>query len=437
MSASKRSPRFVAALAGTVALLAGCGLGSTTQPAEVDVSGEVKGTIKFQTMQLSPTFDEYLKTTVDAFEQAHPGTKVEWTDIPASAAARKISADAIAGTLPDVLDLDTGTLAPLGRQGLVVDMARSAADLQSSYVASAWQSFAFADTGAAALPWYLNTPVLISNKAVLGKAGLGSSPDPIGYDELLTRSAQIAKSAGVAGFQPTEAGLPTYLFTLGVPLVDAKSTKAVVNTPEAVAFLGKLRDLYRTGGIPQDSVTAKDRSEIETFSEGKTAYLEAGGSRLKIIKENSPAVFANVKVGKPLGDATKRTWVVAHGLAVPKASKNLPTALAFAKFMTSAENQLALAKVSSVFPSTTASLGDAFFSSGDGAGSDLTTVARGIAATSLRDGKTLVKPSAVDAEYATTLWAAVQPAILGKASPADALSDAETKLTKILQERQK
>ncbi|WBQ06077.1 ABC transporter substrate-binding protein [Kribbella sp. CA-293567] len=433
MTALQRSPWFTAVAVGAALLLSSCGLGGGSTTGEVEVGGEVKGTIRFQTMQLSPTFDKYLSGVVDAFEAAHPGTTVEWTDIPADAAARKTSADAIAGTLPDVLDLDIATLAPLGRKGLVVDMAKSASDLRGGYVASAWDSFALGDTGAAALPWYLNTPVLISNQAVLRKAGLLGSPEPTGYDDLLARSAQIAKSAGVAGFQPTGSSFSSYLLTVGAPLVDADSTKAVVNTPEAVAFVQKLAELYKTGGIPRDSITAKDRSEIETFSEGKTAYLESGGSRLKIIKENSPATFAEVAVGKPLGDATKRTWLVAHGLAVPKSSGNLPTALAFAKFLTSAENQLALAKQSSVFPSTTSSLQDPFFAIGDG---DLTATARRIAAASLRDGKTIVQPPAADSEYAAALWSAVQPAILGKSSPAEALADAEAKLTKILQERQ-
>ncbi|WP_165949304.1 ABC transporter substrate-binding protein [Kribbella turkmenica] len=432
MSAVRRNKWSTTAALAAILLLSGCGLGSTSSPESAEVTGEVQGTIKFQTMQLSPTFDDYLNGVIDAFEKTHPDTTVEWTDIPSDAAARKVSADAVAGTLPDVMDLDAATLAPLGRQQLVVDMASAAGDVKDGYVPTAWNSFGFAGTSVAALPWYLNTPVLISNKAVLQKAGFAAAPDPASYPELLDRSAQIAKSAGVAGFQPTEVGFPNYLLSVGVPLVNDDATRAVVNTPEAEQFVAKLAALYRSGGIPKDSVSAKQRSEIETFSDGKTAYLESGGSRLKIIQQNSPAVYAQVGVGKPLGDASSRTWLVAHGIAVPKKSGNLPTALAFAKFLTSAENQLALAKQSSVFPSTTTSLADPFFTAG---GSDLVVAARAIAAASLRDNKTTVKPSAVDAEFATTLWSSLQPAILGTVSPSDALSDAENKLTKILEER--
>jgi ABC-type glycerol-3-phosphate transport system substrate-binding protein len=426
------SAGFAVAALGTSLSLVGCGLGSSTPAEDADVSGEVKGTIKFQTMQLSPTFDDYLNGVISAFEKAHPGTKVEWTDIPSDAAARKVSADSVAGTLPDVMDLDTATLAPLGRRELVVDMATSAKDVKDTYVPTAWNSFTFTGSSVSALPWYLNTPVLISNKAILAKAGLAGQPEPASYTELLDRSAQIAKSAGVAGFQPTEVGFPNYLLSLGVPLVNEDSTAAVVKTPEAEAFVGKLAELYTNGGIPKDSVAAKQRSEIETFSDGKTAYLESGGSRLKIIQQNSPPVYSQVAVGKPLGDASSRTWVVAHGIAVPKKSQNLPTALAFAKFLTSAENQLTLAKQSSVFPSTLESLNDPFFTAGD---EDLVAAARKIAAASLHDDKTIVKPPAADSEYAKTLWSSIQPAILGKVGAADALADAETKLTKILKDR--
>ncbi|TDD45307.1 extracellular solute-binding protein [Kribbella antibiotica] len=411
-------------------LLSGCGLGGSTQP-EADTSGAVLGTITFQTIQLSPTFDDYLHGVIAAFEKAHPGTKVEWTDIPSDAAARKVSADSVTGKLPDVMDLDAATLAPLGRRELVVDMGTAAKDVKDTYVPSAWNSFAYSGNAIAALPWYLNTPVLIANQGLLTKAGI--EKQPANYDELIAQSKQLAEKAKVAGFQPTEAGFPSSLLTIGVPLVNDDSSEAKVNTPEAQKFVAALAELYKAGGIPQDSVSAKERSEIETFSDAKTAYLEAGGSRLKIVKQNSPALYGEVAIGKPLGDATKRTWVVAHGLAVPTKSANPATALAFAKFLSSAENQLALGKQSSVFPSTLASLNDAFFTSGDD--KDLTVAARKIAAASLHDGKTIVKPAAVDSEYAKTLWSAVQPAIIGKADPAAALGEAESKLTKILKDR--
>ncbi|MET7276781.1 extracellular solute-binding protein [Kribbella sp. NPDC005582] len=432
MAVRGRNARFAAITAGAALLLAGCGLGGSAQP-EADTSGAVTGSITFQTIQLSPTFDDYIHGLIAGFEKAHPGAKVEWTDIPSDAAARKVSADSVTQKLPDVMDLDVATLAPLGRRELVVDMATAANDVKDSYVPSAWNSFAYTGTAIAALPWYLNTPVLISNQSVLKKAGLDGRPAPANYDELIERSRQIAAKAKVAGFQPTESALTSSLLTIGVPLVSEDATQAKVNTPEAQKFVAALAELYQVGGIPQDSVNAKERSEIETFSDAKTAYLEAGGSRLKIIKQNSPAVYGEVAVGKPLGDAAKRTWVVAHGLAVPKKSANPATALAFAKFVTSAENQLALGKQSSVFPSTLASLNDPYFTSGDD--KDLTVAARKIAADSLHSDRTIVKSAAVDTEYSKALWAAVQPAIIGKADPAAALADAETKLTKILKDR--
>lgn len=432
MSVRQRTAAAAVVALGVTVALAGCGL-SAPPAATADISGEVEGTITFQTMQLSPTFDDYINGVISDFEKANPGTTVKWTDIPSDAATRKVSADSVAGTLPDVMDLDTATMAPLGRTNRVLDMADVASDVEGDYVDSAWGSFNFGKTSVAALPWYLNTPVLISNTALLKSAGIDSEKPPASYEELAEVSQEIAEATGKAGFQPTAIGFPNYLLSLGVPLVNDDSTKAVVNTPEAVDFLQTLADLYKSGGIPADSVTAAQRSEIETFQEGGTAYLETGPSRLKIIQQNAPDLFTSLAVDEPLGEDAGNTWVVAHGLAVPTTSKNQATALAFAKYLTSSDSQLALAQQSSVFPSTAASLEDDFFTA---APTDLATQARAIAGASLLEGKTLAKPAAVDSEFATTLWSSVQTAILGETSPEDALDAAETALTAMLQERE-
>ncbi|MBE1876578.1 ABC transporter substrate-binding protein [Myceligenerans pegani] len=419
---------FAIAIAAAVAL-SGCGL-SSAPSGDADVSGPVEGTITFQTMQLSPTFDEYINGVIDAFEREHPGAEVEWVDIPSDQAARKVAADSAAGSLPDVMDLDTATLAPLGRDGRVLDMAEHGERLRELYVPSAWSSFDYGATEVAALPWYLNSPVLIVNGDIVEAAG--SPAPPTSYTDLLDAAEQITRTTGEAGFQPTSIGFPNYLLSLGVPLVNESSTEAIVNTPEAVAFLERLAELHDLGAIPADSVTAAQRSEIDTFSQGDIAYLETGPSRLAIIEENAPAIFEDIDIAPPLGAADGTTWVVAHGIAVSATSENAATALAFAEFMTSPENQLTLAQQSAVFPSTTVSLEDPFFAAEP---TGPATEARGIVARSLFEGGTMAKPPAVDAEYASLLWSSVQTAITGETDAEEALAAAEAQLTELLQGR--
>lgn len=437
MSQLKRTGMSVS-VAGLAALsLVACGLGGEPGDAATaggsNVDGEVTGAITFQTMQLSPTFDDFINGLIEDFEDEYPDATVEWVDVPSAGTAQKIAADAASGNLADVLDLDVATLAPLARDGRVLDMAEVAGEDEADFVDTAWGMFAFGDVEVAALPWYLNTPILMMNTAVLDEAGLTPEDAPQTYREMLAQAEVIADRTDAAAFQPTVRELLNMMISYGVPMTNEDGTEAVVDTPEALELVEQLRDLYEVGGIPADALTAQQRSEIETFQEGRTAYLNTGPSRLGIVAENAPETYEVVEVGEPLRSEDAGAWLVAHGLAVPTTSANQATALAFARFVANAENQLALAQQSSVFPSNSGALEDPFFAE---PGDSVEERARAVAAESLRSGATYDRPhEAVDTEYEEELWSQLQLAIMGDQEPAEALARAEEALMAMLQGR--
>ncbi|WP_433471467.1 ABC transporter substrate-binding protein [Saccharomonospora azurea] len=433
MARSRRTTPLVPAVALAVTLTA-CGLGegpAGSADGRYDVSGEVAGEITFQTMQLSPTFDDFINGLIDEFENEYPEVTVEWVDVPTEGTAEKIAADAASGSLADVLDLDVATLAPLARDGRVLDMATVSAESKDSYVESAWRSFEFGDVETAALPWYLNTPVLVMNTSIVEDAGLDPADPPGTYAELVQHSSTIAEKTGRAGFQPTVRTLLNMMLSYGVPLINEDATEAVVDTPEALRLVNDLAELYRDGGIAADSMTAQPRSEIETFQEGEVAYFDTGPSRVTIIEENAPGTFESLAVAQGLESEADGAWVVAHGLAVPTTSENKATALEFARFVTSSTNQLALAQESTVFPSAVDALEDPFFSESGGTPQN---EARAIAAENLTSGRTApARHTAIDTEYEEELWSQLQLAIMGDEDPAEALTNAEQALTELLQ----
>lgn len=442
MSQLKRTTLTASAVAVAALTLTACGLngGGTDQTTGDDgaaghqeVTGEVEGEITFQTMQLSPTFDDFINGLIADFEDQYPDVSVEWVDVPTEGTAQKVAADASSGNLADVLDLDVATLAPLARDGQVLDMAQVAADSQDTYVESAWRSFEFGDTEASALPWYLNTPVLLANSTIIEEAGLDPDDPPTTYAELIEYSGQIGETTEAAGFQPTVRTFLNMMLSYGVPMINDDATEAVVDTPEALQLVEELAVLYENGGIPADSMTAQPRSEIETFQEGGAAYFDTGPSRVAIIEENAPDTFEALVVSEGLESQADGAWVVAHGLAVPTTSEHQAAALEFARFVTNAQNQLALAEESTVFPSAVEALEEPFFTdSGDGPQDE----ARATAANALINDRTApARHTAIDTEYEEELWSQVQLAIMGDEDPAEALTRAEEALTQMLERR--
>lgn len=430
--------RLIAGTAVAALMLGACGLGEApseegqNSPDEGDL-GEIEGQITFQTMQLSPTFDDFVNGLIDEFEEEYPDVTVEWVDVPSDGTAQKIAADASSGNLADVLDLDVATLAPLARGGRVLDMAELSPESESEFVDSAWDSFEFEGIESSALPWYLNTPVLIMNTEILEAAGLNDDDAPDSWMEMFELSTKIASTTEAAGFQPTVRALRNMMISNGVPMVNDDATEAVVNTPEALSVVESLAELYENGGIPKDSMTAQPRSEIESFQDGEVAFFETGPSRIAIIEENAPEVFDNLAVAEPLESTGRGAWVVAHGLAVAETSEHKAAALEFARFVTSAEKQLELAKESTVFPSNNEALKDAFFTDSDGSAED---EGRAIAAANLASGQTApAANTAIDTEFEEELWSELQLAIMGDADPSEALERAEQTLTEMLEQR--
>jgi ABC-type glycerol-3-phosphate transport system substrate-binding protein len=84
---------------------------------------EANAEISLWTFWLSPTFDDYLKSTIARFEQTYPGVKVNWEDHQATFLDDYRNAMA-AGTAPDVANLsDTeGWVREFASKGLLLSM---------------------------------------------------------------------------------------------------------------------------------------------------------------------------------------------------------------------------------------------------------------------------------------------------------------------------
>jgi putative chitobiose transport system substrate-binding protein len=91
---------------------------------EAVIQGVEEGAeITFWTFWLSPTFDDYIKSTLDRFQAAYPGVTVNWEDHQATFQDDLRNAFA-AGSAPDVINLSIseGWVSDYATQGLLLPL---------------------------------------------------------------------------------------------------------------------------------------------------------------------------------------------------------------------------------------------------------------------------------------------------------------------------
>ncbi|MCC5948042.1 MAG: sugar ABC transporter substrate-binding protein [Nitriliruptoraceae bacterium] len=399
-----------------------------------DDDGELSGDISFSTLQLSPDFDEYINGVIASFEEQHPGTSVEWIDIPFEGASERLLADASAGTLADVVNLNPDLAFPLASEGIFVDLDEAASDVRGDYIEGAWDAFRYPGRdGAYGYPWYLSTEVTMYNAALLEEAGLDPDAAPETFEELFSVAREVAANTDARGMHPAlENRFVIDLVKLGVEITNDDATGATFNTPEAVAHVEELVSLYEDGAISPDAVTEGHRQEIESYQAGNIALFPTGPNFLNIIEENAPDIAASTRVAPQIVGPAGVTGMSVMGLMVPEGTDNPEVAHAFAQYMTNEANQLAFADEVLIFPSIEAALTDARFTDADEDADFAEAIAT--AAEQLPNAANL-RPVVVDSEVNDAIISNVQSAMLGDMTAQEALDAAEAEVNDILARR--
>lgn len=411
------------ALTGSAAALAAlgmtsCGIGGGT--AETDNgSGEVTGSIRFQTWNLKGGYEDYFTALIEAFEAENPGTSVEWIDQPAEGYQDTLSADAAAGNLPDVVDMGPEAAYSLASAGMLVDLAAEDASLQDGFLPAAWEAMTFAGLGGGTygFPWYLNTGPSFFNTALFEAAGLDPENLPTTYDELFEQAALMAEAsdASMIGRLPAIENFGTY----GVQLMNDEGTAFTFNEDRGVQLLQHYIDLYQGKGFTEDSLNALQTGELDAFKAGELGWLPGSSYTMKELRETAPDVAESVAVAPAIADSAPNMYI--ESLTVSSQSSNLATALAFAAFATSAENQMEFAKQASVFPSTDGALDDEYFTEDDGSDDGAIRVQ---SAAQVKEAVVWWPPAFSGESSAVYLQEQIGQALLGQKSAQDALDDA-------------
>ncbi|MER5527864.1 sugar ABC transporter substrate-binding protein [Streptomyces sp. NPDC002677] len=410
--------------------LSACGSGEDGG-GSTDASGKVEGDITFQTWNLRANFKSYFEGLIADFEKKYPDTQVKWIDQPAEGYADKISADAAGGTLPDVVNVSPDLAAPLAKAGLALDLDKAASKYKSEYLEGAWASHQIPGmSGTYAFPWYLNTGPLFYNKTLFTQAGLDPAQPPKTYDDLFADALKMAQQSD--GKVATLANVPTVedFGRYGAELMDKAGTGFAFNDAKGIELLTKYKELYDAKALDPQALTATPESSGKKFLTEAVAMNPGSALDLANFKKQAPNLYKNIGITDQI-TSTGHVNMYVMGVMVNSKTKHTPAAVAFAHFVTDAQNQMSFAKKVAIFPSTAGSLDDPYFTKEDG--TDETRV-RIAAAKSLKNAVNYT-PVLFSDQMKTALGNEVAKALQGKESPKAALDNAVKACDQLLQQQ--
>jgi len=401
---------------------------------------EPNAEIGFWTFYLSPTFDDYIKSTIARFNEAYPGVKVNWEDHQATFQDDLRNAFA-AGNAPDVINLSVseGWVSDYATKGLLLNLDDNVSqNVKDVYFPGLWAE-QLVDGKNYQFPWYqgigvelINTQIYIGtpktddqgNVTYTGGAGLKVEDFPKTVDGLPALCKTIKEKTGtLCDIRLTVNDLLAQMvYEGGVKVISDDGKTFTFDSPEAVAWLQMYVDMVKDGTVDRTVlVTEQDRTGLDLFTSGQAAFYQTGPNLIREVRANNPGLYGYLAaVPAPVG----KSGVVGKGLMSisVKADTKFPNAsIALAQFFTNPKSMLEFSKIVAIYPSTPASYEDPFFSAPSAAVEDS---AKPIAKDIVSKYADIVPTIPHKADVNQIVLDAVQQALFNNVDPQQALSDA-------------
>ncbi len=402
-------------------------------PEAIIANVEPNAEITFWTFWLSPTFDDYIKSTIARFNEAYPGVKVNWEDHQGTFQDDLRNAFA-AGNAPDVINLSVseGWVSDYATQGLLLPLddvvPQSVKDM---YFPGLWKE-QLVDGVNYQFPWYQGINVDLVNRQVYDKTGLKIEDFPKTVDGLPALCKTIKEKTGtLCDVRLTVNDLLSQMVYEGnVKVISDDGTKFTFDSPEAAAWLQMYVDMVKDGTVDKTAlVTTDDRVGLDLFTSGKAAFYATGPNLIRDVRANNPGLYGYLAVvPAPVG----KSGVLGKGLmsiSIKKDTKYPNASIALAQFFTNPKSMLEFAKIVAVYPSTPASYEDPFFSAAPVAIEDS---AKPYAKETISKYADIVPTIPHKADVNQIVLDAVQSALFNGVDPQKALSDAVVKANALL-----
>lgn len=350
----KRSWPFAAVLAASaLALGAAPGFARDAVVADPDAKVDYSGTLtiltKFGLQQLAP----YFVNVAQAYEKLHPGVKIELIQESDDSVKGKTKTLVASNSLPDIYFSWTGSWGEnFVRSNRAVDLSRLVGpDTVWGKTLSPAAVKAFEYNGKSyGIPLYLDAKFMGYNKQLFDKAGV-AAPDSL---EKLLSACDALRKSGVTpiSFGNKEAWPAVHyagqLIAYNVPTAtierDFEPAKAKFDDPGYVAALKQFKDVVDrcTDGAATNGTSYASALQAFGNTDSSMYYqeiIEFDQSASKDTKLKT-ADFGFFRLPAPAGAKgdVKAIEGAPEGYMINTASKNIPLAVDFMKFVTLPEN---------------------------------------------------------------------------------------------------
>lgn len=376
-------------------------------------------------------FQDGFEQWVKEFNKIHPDITIKRFDKKGSEWSTYYQTQVVAGTAPDIIDVQGGLWLEYASKGGLVDLTpyikRDTAYTSRIYpdVLKSWV-YEGKNYG---VPFIISKTLLFYNKLMMKEAGL--SKLPANFDELIDYSYKMTKGEK-SGFMTLNFDwLYWPLFAMnGVELLTPDLKKAAFNTPQTVKALETMAKATKDGAVNKISWTGRWVEPNNAFAAGNIGILHAHAPAFLWMKSKGKWMNQDT-VGAthlPGGWSTPNS----HSWLISKSCKYPDAAWDFLKIASSGSGAYATGI------GTNNLTGDKIanqklFKYFEKNIPDVVPVLK----TQLEHLDKLIGnwPVAKDAEIKEAFYPALQDALLGRKSAKDALDAAEKKVNRVLQRR--
>ncbi|MCX7364531.1 MAG: sugar ABC transporter substrate-binding protein [Alphaproteobacteria bacterium] len=291
--------------------------------------------------------ESHIKGWIQGFTSARPGVEVEWIDKKGPELPVYYQTQLVAGTPPDVIDIQGALGLEYAAQGALVDLTplfAAEAAVKGRYDQDYLSNWVFEGKNYM-VPYYVSKTLLFWNKTRFKEVGLDKPPTS--FDEIMAAADKLkgGEKTGLLTLNFDWLYWPL-MMTNGVDLLSKDLKTATFKTAKAEEVLTRLAAATKSGAINSISWNGRWVEPNEAFATGNVGMLQAHAPAFFWIKGKGPWIN-----GETLGAAQMPgDWATpnSHGLGISKGSKNPDLAWEFVKYLTDNDVATKLARTASV-----------------------------------------------------------------------------------------